>query len=1066
MRQLIKDLFEAKFSEEKYQKFIANLLFDYDTTKAFSKNISFPEIYKEFVSSFSRLGTYTSPDSDVIDILVVHLKRTRSIEAARNAQRNFIAYHLKIRDNKEAALVAFVSPDSSDWRFSLVKSTIENVKQESGKFKLTQKFSPAKRWSYLVGASERSHTAQSMLIPIMTNGSKPTLGELEQAFSIESVTDEFFAEYKNLYFTLVEALEELLRRDKFLKEEFTNKGISTIDFSKKLLGQIVFLYFLQKKGWLGVPKEGNWGEGSKRFLRDLIEEKYKSYYNFFNDVLEHLFYEALASDRSVYNHFSTFFNCRLPFLNGGLFDPIGNYNWIQTNILLPDSLFSNAEINKLGDTGTGILDVFDRYNFTVKEDEPLETEVAVDPEMLGKVFENLLDLNDRKSTGSYYTPRDVVHYMCVESLVRYLEPQLKHVITDEELRDFIRLGDYTSEREVRVAEKGKETAAYSYQTPECIRKNAETIDKLLADVKVCDPAIGSGAFPVGILTEIVKVRGFLSPFIDDKTGRSPYNFKRHSIQNSIYGVDISGSAVEIAKLRLWLSLVVDEDNLDDIKPLPNLDYKIVVGNSLLRVQEELFESDDYLFVENLKLTFFDETNSDKKKAEKERIDGVFKAKTGGNNTFDFTLYFSEIFKDNSRGFDIVIGNPPFINLSSFKGKPEQKLYKEQGFDTYEATGDIYCLFYERGIKIAKMEKGILCFITSNKWMRAGYGAKLREFLSKKNPVSLLDFGGVKIFKNATVDTNILIIRTDLNKNSVEAVQFKNNFTHGDDIHQYFSSNKAILKNLSSETWFIGSEAEIKLKEKIEKLGKPLKEWDIKINYGIKTGFNEAFIIDEATRQQLIAEDPKSDEIIKPMLRGRDIKRYSHEWAGLYLLATGYNLNIPLLYPAIYKHLLKFEDKAKKREDQGENWYNLRACSYYAEFEKKKIIYPNMTKYLPFLYDNKKYFANQKCFIITGENLPYLTGFLNSALFKAVFRDNFPELLGGTRELSKIFFELLRIQSPNSINKDLLLGIEKLVVNRAIETEEINIRILDNKIDQLIYELYELTTEEIAIIEGK
>lgn len=1062
MKDLIREVFEAKFDELKYTKFLSELLIDFDREKYFSRKTAFPEMFKNFVSSYTRLGTFHSPSGEKVDNLIVYLKKASSVDAARNAQRNFVAHHLNTYGNKDAALVAFVSPDSPDWRFSLVRTTIENIPQDSGKFKLTKSFSPARRWSYLVGENERSHTAQSSFLPLIENSKKPELKEIINAFDIESVTDEFFASYKDLFFKVNEAIQLLISSDRLIEEEFNSKNISTADFSKKLLGQIVFLYFLQKKGWLGVNENGKWGTGSKRFLRDLFEMKYTRYRNFFNDVLEHLFYEALASDRSVYDHFSTLFNCRLPFLNGGLFDPIGGYNWSHTHILLPNELFSNTEKTSAGDIGTGILDIFDRFNFTVKEDEPLEKEVAVDPEMLGKVFENLLEVNDRKSSGTFYTPRSVVYYMCRESIVRYLEPHIQHVITNEEIRDFIRLADFSAEKEVHVSSLGKETATYKYQTPECIRNNAVLIDDLLAKLKVCDPAIGSGAFPVGILSEIVKIRTMLTPFLQENENRSPYNFKRHCIQQSIYGVDIAPGAVEIAKLRLWLSLVVDEDNADDVKPLPNLDYKIVTGNSLLRVQEMLFEEVDTETFENMKLTFFSETNSDRKKVEKDKIDKVLAQRAGGVNTFDFQLYFSEVFNTDDPGFDVVIGNPPYIQLQSFKGKPEHKLYKDQGFDTYEATGDIYCLFYERGIKISKKENGILCYITSNKWMKAGYGEKLRNFLTRKNPITLLDFAGVKIFKNATVDTNVLIVKNGQNKSYLEAASFNSDYKMGDDIHEYFYLNKSTMQISEGSIWTVGSEGELNLKSKIEKLGKPLKEWDIKIYRGVLTGLNEAFIINEETRQKLIAEDPNSADIIKPLLRGRDIKRYGYEWDGLYLVATGYDTNIPKLYPAIYRHLKQFEAKAKARGDQGENWYNLRACAYYAEFEKEKIIWTDIATEPSFTICKAGIFFNNTVYMIGGENLEYILGVLNSSYSKYYFSKNATDLGAGGVRYFKQFVELIPIPEINDKNKHSTEEIETQVKN--IYENPDSLEKITKKIDQLVYKLFDLNEEEIAIIE--
>ncbi|MBU0693925.1 MAG: Eco57I restriction-modification methylase domain-containing protein, partial [Candidatus Omnitrophica bacterium] len=291
--------------------------------------------------------------------------------------------------------------------------------------------------------------------------------------------------------------------------------------------------------------------------------------------------DALALDRSHIDHWNDHFQCKIPFLNGGLFDPINNYSWEKTVIDLPNDLFSNDRKDiKTGDIGNGILDIFDRYNFTVKEDEPLEKEVAVDPEMLGKVFENLLEVKDRKSKGTYYTPREIVHYMCQQSLINYLSTELEGKITKEDIETLIKYGEQVGENEATVEAKGRETDTYSYKLSESIRQNAELVDEKLASIKVCDPAIGSGAFPVGMMTEIVRARKTLSSYIKD-SGRTLYNFKRDCIHNSLYGVDIDPSAVEIAKLRLWLSLVVDEDDIRQIKPLPNLDYKIMQGNSLL-----------------------------------------------------------------------------------------------------------------------------------------------------------------------------------------------------------------------------------------------------------------------------------------------------------------------------------------------------------------------------------------------------------------------------------------------------------------------------------------------------
>ena len=417
-QKLVQETLQGSFDKARFVYLLKNILNRFDESKAFHARGHVKEKFRTttpIIKTYERIGTYSDPDGKKTDVLIVYVQKESSIDRARTALRNFVADYLKQRDMKDAALVAFVAPDGEDWRFSFIK--MEYKFNEKGKVK--EKFTPARRYSFLVGKNETSHTAQSRLLPILLNDEvNPTLDGLEEIFSIERVTKEFFEKYRDLFLRLEESLDAVLKKDAKVKTDFKAKNVHTVDFAKKLLGQIVFLYFLQKKGWFGVQRGRPWGSGSKHFLRELFDKQHGGYKNFFNDILEPLFYEALRLERPAdyYKHF----DCRIPFLNGGLFDPINDYDWIETEILLPDELFSNDRHTKEGDVGDGILDVFDRYNFTVKEDEPLEKEVAVDPEMLGKVFENLLEIKNRKSKGTYYTPREIVHYMCQESLIEYL----------------------------------------------------------------------------------------------------------------------------------------------------------------------------------------------------------------------------------------------------------------------------------------------------------------------------------------------------------------------------------------------------------------------------------------------------------------------------------------------------------------------------------------------------------------------------------------------------------------------------------------------------------------------
>jgi Alw26I/Eco31I/Esp3I family type II restriction m6 adenine DNA methyltransferase len=716
---IIENTFNAAFTEERFTLFIKNLLNDVDTTKYNEYHGQFlKDSFKEHIRQYKRIGKYTDPNGDTLDILIVEVTDQTKLDKARTTLRNFVINHL---DNfeKDYALAAFYSKsdNGADWRFSLVKLEYRTEVKE-GKLKQSKELTPAKRYSFLVGVHEKAHTAKKQLLPLLENVyNNPTLEDLEEAFSIEKITDEFFEQYKALFLKLSEQFEHDTNG---LKEQLSLAGIDIPRFTKKLLGQIVFLYFLQKKGWLGVPKKQKWGTGEKKYLQKLFNDAEENGKNFFGDYLQPLFYEALAhkhEDDGIKGYYKIL-GCKVPFLNGGLFEP--DYKWEESHITIPNDLFRNDEkVNKTGDVGTGVLDIFDRYNFTIKEDEPLEKEVAVDPEMLGKVFENMLEITERKSKGAFYTPREIVHYMCQESLIHYLDNAVNSyaktyrelgskqtslfgnagkkgqqslmqeqdniIVPKDDIDTFIRKGFFALENDQRVLREGKETKTYKFQLPESIRLNADVLDEKLTDIKICDPAIGSGAFPVGLLHELVNAQLVLKQYhskkytveklkklgvtneeIEEQPEKYAYRVKRHTIKESIYGVDVDASAIDIARLRLWLSLVVDEDDLDNIEALPNLDYKIVCGNSLIglpknAMYDETLKSD----LEKLKKDFFNETEEKNKKLLRNQINSKIRdlldsAELWCNYKidFDFELFFSEVWHYN-RGFDIVIGNPPY-----------------------------------------------------------------------------------------------------------------------------------------------------------------------------------------------------------------------------------------------------------------------------------------------------------------------------------------------------------------------------------------------------------------------
>jgi len=1158
--KIIENVFESSYDSSKYENFVYEFL-NLSLDNRCRNEVSIKNNYKKNgISEVFLLGKYKDITGKRLDILEVYLEKDSTF-SARILQRNFILDYLK-NNNVNYVLTSFVYKNNKDdWRFSLIKLDYE-FKNENGNLKVEQKTLPAKRYSYLVGKNEKTHTAKAQMVNILKDEGGILIEDIEKAFSIDKVTKDFFEEYKNIF---LDFNEEFEKNEVFKNEVIEIHGIKTPDFTKKLLGQIVFLYFLQKKGWLGVKNGEKWGEGDRNFLRNLFDKKYIEYNNFFNDILEPLFYDTLnrkdRNNNSIINDqsYSDYFKCKIPYLNGGLFN--NEYDWHNTNFKIEDKLFEN------------LLDIFDRYNFTVYESDPLEKEVAVDPEMLGKVFENLLEIKDRKSKGAFYTPREIVHYMCQESLINYLLNNSEY--KEEQIRDlFIKKDSFLTDEEKEEIKNNK-----SFYNKEFAQK----INDLLKNVKIVDPAVGSGAFPMGMLKEITSARYFLNTlFLNEKNKKdkilTEYDIKKETLENCIYGVDLEEGAVDIARLRFWLSLVV-EHSIEEVEPLPNLDYKIMQGNSLLEDFEGIKLFDEKIattlinnkkFIESLeyrqhilekeyiklnlenKLTeikkyeiskelkkikkqidelkkseenkrdidglfdaynevkqkmnklkklhkeFFEITDKVDKKNKKNEIEKlewelisatlkeqnkldaikrleVFK-KSNIKPFFLWKLNFSDVFEQG--GFDIVIGNPPYVQLQKFAHTQMQKDLENQKFKTFEKTGDLYTLFYEKGLELAKIDSGILCYITSNKWIRAGYGEKLREYFIEHNPVVLLDLGG-GVFESATVDSNILLIQNTNNKGNTIALTIKDNKK---DFKTQIKESGIVLNFNYNKGWFIGNNLEINLKKKIEQNGKPLKDWDVKINYGIKTGLNEAFIINKEIREKLIAEDPKSAEIIKPILRGRDIKRYYYEFNDVYMICTFPALHLDIEnYKAIKRYLLDFgkdqleqsgenlENGKKSRKKTGNKWFETQdQISYYEEFEKEKVVWGNISYNSCFSYVDGGIYVNAPANIITSEifSIKYLIACMNSAVFNWEFKQS-GIFLGKAYEWKKQYVENIHIPKITLDNKKYVQKIENLVDQILIikkQNKDTNTKNLEEQIDKIVYKLYELTYDEVLIID--
>ncbi len=764
----------------------------------------------------------------------------------------------------------------------------------------------------------------------------------------------------------------------------------------------------------------------------------------------------------------------------------------------------------------GLIRILSSYKFTIVENTPIDQEIALDPELLGKVFENLLaSYNEetkttaRKQTGSFYTPRPIVDYMVDESLKAYLARALEeaHGMKEEDVRAGLDILFAYTEKETPFNDDEVETLI-------------EAIDRC----KILDPACGSGAFPMGALHKLVYILSKLDPANERWKQRqlarleSPamrqelertfenntddYGRKLYLIENCLYGVDIQPIAIQLTKLRFFISLICDQKTNRNkvqnhgVRPLPNLETKFVAADTLIKLpkdtQMELFKSPkvekierelqkirhDYFSVQKRqqKLALQRKDRELRQTLAEELVQSSFtnqetSLKLARWDPYDprtVADFFEPIWmfdRSIAEGFDIVIGNPPYIQIQKFPNT-QKEIWVRQEYETYAATADIYCLFYEGGAQLLR-EGGHLCYISSNKWMRAGYGEKLRGFLAcRVNTRMVLDFGMAQNFGAATTYTCILLFTREPPDGRVFSCYAEDDRAAMEDPDAYFRSNAVVQQGLNAKPWLVLSKRRQEIKARVEKQGIPLKDWDIEINYGIKTGCNDAFYITTEQRNAFIAEDPACEEIIVPLLRGRFVERYAANWDGTWMINTHNGvkaLGIPRIdarkYPPIWRHLSQYKSKLEKRQDKGDHWSNLRNCVYIEEFRKPKILYPNMTKYLPFFYDETIHFyTNDKGFIITsdGDSLAYLTAFLNSSLFRCCFRDNFPELMGNTYEVRKIFVDEIPVKKPG--NKPVALFDRLVSMIQAAKKSDAGdavaqAQFLEDLIDACIMEVY-------------
>jgi len=1012
-RKLVQETLQGSFSKDRFVYLIKNILNHLDEASFTYKGNFIFDDFADSIRTVERIGKYTDPEGKLLDILIVHLQKETSLERARTKQRNFVAKYLKGSRGgvlKDAALAAFVAPNGEDWRFSLVK--MEYKFNEKGK--VEEEFTPARRYSFLVGKNENSHTAQSRLLPrLLEDEVNPTLDDLEYVFSVERVTKEFFEKYRDLFLRLKESLDTLVKKDAPIKADFKEKSVDTVDFAKKLLGQIVFLYFLQKKGWFGVERKKEWGTGSKRFLRELFEKKHGEYKNFFNDILEPLFYEALRLERP--GDYYSRFDCRIPFLNGGLFDPINDYDWVETEILLDDDIFSNDRKTKEGDTGDGILDVFDRYNFTVKEDEPLEKEVAVDPEMLGRAYEKFNAIRSdnfeeyrkalisgkkgeeskfNKQYGVYYTPPEIVHYMCQESLANYLMAETEGKVSKEDIETLIKYGESVIEHDSRVVNEGRETKTYAFKLPQNVRQYAKLIDDKLDVIRVCDPAVGSGAFPVGMMSEIIRTRNALTPHVDENGKRTTYHFKRKAIQNCLYGVDIDPGAVEIAKLRLWLSLIVDEEEREKIQPLPNLDYKIMQGNSLIELIsytsttdekrnkiirqlkylkddlftatspmakteirgeiekfiKQLFEFDKLKEIKELKQKitnvqsqkrlFEDEIDKKEDKSKVQELE--FKMEElknisipGASDHFEWHINFSEVFQEKD-GFDVIIANPPY----GADFNEVQNNYLKQRFNYIaERIRNSFLYFIGLSYEITKKE-GVVCLILPNEFLFQIYMTKARKFFLDHAQFLFALNVGEDVFE-AIVPTCIVAFEKNQEKTfNIAVADLRDcNLTELPkklNTSSFLKISSDIIKATPNAIFTFDSKKSLLINRLTEKFF-PFETFCDDIANGISTSCDTVYIVSD----EVIQNEHLESIYLKPCIRGGQFHRYfcpqtTHDNL-LYITSEFEAKKAKNIYNYLKRHKKLLIEKSVEKKKGSRAWHVLFRSRYPGLFTIPKIL---------------------------------------------------------------------------------------------------------------------------------
>lgn len=974
------------------------------------------------------------------NLLVIEIERINPEKSRISVTRELFKILNSI--NCSNSLIITYSSIETHYRFSYIFSKLEWINDT----KVKAKYSNPRRLSFLLGKDQKIHTPTTQLVKL---GKIFDLDDLEKRFDVEILNKEFFDSYKKMYLRLEDALKRDIEFKKFIKKV----DLKIFLFAKKLLGQIVFCYFLQKKGCIGAKKNTSLNNGDKNFLRNRYEDIKKEKKNFYNDFLEYLFYDGFNKDNN--NSFVEKLNCKIPYLNGGLFEEINNYNWKKEFISIPNEIFSNPN-------GDGILDILDLYNFTIDENEGLDVEIAIDPEMLGKVFENLLPENLRKTSGSFYTPRKVVSYMCEQSLSNYLINVFKEDFSKKEVDNF--LSNKESILNVIQLNTNEKILDIKSVAPKFIIDNKEKLFEILSNIKICDPAIGSGAFAIGMLQEITKVLKILNYLMDNKI--SNYSLKRNFIENNIYGVDLDPGAIEIAKLRLWLSLIIEDDNIK-INPLPNLDFKIMQGDSLteeflgvtLKIDENEDKNKQFVLGEqpiaksNLikelykkQLQYFNLSSLKPKKNLKEQIENLIKqifvleldrieiknsekkkfkqkiSEFGLNYSqrdfFPWSLYFNDVL-NSKMGFDIIIGNPPYVDSEEMsKEMPHKRDLYNKTYKTTKGNWDLYIPFYELGFRLLN-SNGILAYIAPNKWLSIKYGNALREYLDK-SMIQICRCEKVNIF-DAGNSPSINFFKKIKNSNKILVHEFEKKFEFN--LIGYINNSSITVDNWG-----------LLLSDNILQITKIRSKFNKKISDYFKV--ENPFSTSEAYLLKKIIEDKKYNSDYFYFINTGTIDPFINLWGKK---NTSY-LKSKFANPVINRKKLKKFSIRRNNQSSSEKLI-ITAMRYFESFHDEFGDYVAGKSTIIVLQDNKKY------------SLKSLNCLLNSKFIFNYIKSSYSALgIDGGINFSKDIVETLPL--PNDFEKiqKKLENYHNQIVNFHKKNNDFNK--IKHELDNFIFKIYD------------